>query len=460
MIRLRPYQSEPARAILRDARKGRGSTFTVMMSRQAGKNELSAWLEKVILTAHIDAGGQGVKCAPTFRPQLLTSMERLRAHLREAGYGPFSRQEEGFQIALGKASWKFLSASPDSNVVGATASLLLEADEAQDIGPDKFNKEFRPMAATTAATTVLYGTPWSELDLLWTTIQDNLERERKDGLRRHFQYDWQEVSRHIPAYRRYVESERARLGAFHPLFTTQYDLRPMPGAGRLLSPAALAEIQGAYERQHQPAPDTLHVAGLDVAGEEVGPLTARGRDHTVLTIARVELSRDLDKHLPPYTSVVDFRDWKGTGHDVLYPELARLLDDVWKVRTVAVDATAMGEATALLLARALGPRRVIAYRFTQQSKSHLGYSLQAAANTGRLKLWAPDGSPERAEADRQLAACRAEYLPNRTVRWYVDPAQGHDDYVSSIALAVHAAGELKPAVARGRLPPKEAARWP
>src|SRR3990172_5204281 len=180
VIRLRPYQAEAARAVLADVRSARGSTFTVMMSRQAGKNELSAWLEKVLLTLHIASGGTGVKCAPTFRPQLLTSIERLRKHLTDAGYGKRIHAAEGFKLGVGKALWTFLSASPDTNVVGATASILLEADEAQDIAPDKFNKDFRPMAATTNATTVLYGTPWSDDTLLQTTIASNLERQRDD----------------------------------------------------------------------------------------------------------------------------------------------------------------------------------------------------------------------------------------------------------------------------------------
>src|SRR2546426_10708158 len=46
---LRPYQLEPARAILHSVVHGQGLTFTVMMSRQAGKNELSAQLEALLL---------------------------------------------------------------------------------------------------------------------------------------------------------------------------------------------------------------------------------------------------------------------------------------------------------------------------------------------------------------------------------------------------------------------------
>ena len=42
---LRPYQLEPARAIVDSVLRRKGLTFTVLMARQAGKNELSAQLE-------------------------------------------------------------------------------------------------------------------------------------------------------------------------------------------------------------------------------------------------------------------------------------------------------------------------------------------------------------------------------------------------------------------------------
>jgi hypothetical protein len=48
----------------------------------------------------------------------------------------------------------FLSAAPSSNIVGATVSLLLECDEAQDVEIAKWDKEIAPMAASTNATRV------------------------------------------------------------------------------------------------------------------------------------------------------------------------------------------------------------------------------------------------------------------------------------------------------------------
>jgi len=50
VIRLRPYQQEVARAVLKSILGHKGLTFSVEMSRQAGKNELSAQLEALLLT--------------------------------------------------------------------------------------------------------------------------------------------------------------------------------------------------------------------------------------------------------------------------------------------------------------------------------------------------------------------------------------------------------------------------
>ena len=59
-------------------------------------------------------------------------------------------KEQAFIVRLGASSISFLSAQPDSNIVGATASLLLEADEAQDIDPRKWDRDLVPMGSSGA----------------------------------------------------------------------------------------------------------------------------------------------------------------------------------------------------------------------------------------------------------------------------------------------------------------------
>jgi hypothetical protein len=87
----------------------------------------------------------------------------------------------------------------------------------------------------------------------------NLELERHDGIRRHFSFDWQEVAKYNPDYLSYVEAERTRLGENHPLFLTQYCLKPLHGGGGFLSHGQQAQLQGSHTRQHQPTGGKLYV---------------------------------------------------------------------------------------------------------------------------------------------------------------------------------------------------------
>ncbi len=450
--RLRSYQVEAGRAILDSVLRGRGLSFSVEVARQGGKNELSAQLEALLLLLNVARDVDAVKCAPTFEPQGRISMRRLWSRLLEAGLAPLAAREAGRCVRLGRARVVFLSAEAGANVVGHSAQLLLEVDEAQDVDEEAFDREFRPMAATANATTVFYGTAWDDRTLLERAKQRHLELERRDGLRRHFEYDWQAVAAHNPAYGRYVASERERLGEQHPFFLTQYCLRPIHGGGRLFSPGQLAQLQGGHVRQRAPRHGETYVAGLDLAGGELdGGTPGAHRDATVLTIARAAFPGREAIVQEPRLEVVEHYAWTGEPHDALLPRLVDLLREVWQVRRVAVDATGLGETIARLLTTSVGSHAVKPVRFTQETKSRLGYGLLAAVNGGRLKLYAADGGREYRQCRRELELARAVFRANRTMGFFVDPADAHDDYLISLALLVDAGSEAMPRAARGRL---------
>ncbi|MDD4859244.1 MAG: hypothetical protein PHR56_03460, partial [Dehalococcoidales bacterium] len=183
---LRTYQKEVALAVLESVFGRKGLTFSVEIARQGGKNELSAQLELLLLTLHMAEPRNLIKCSPTFKPQTIVSMMRLKDRLNDAGFDGIWASELGYIIRLGNARAIFLSAEESANVVGNTAHLLLEVDEAQDVSREKYSKEFKPMGATANVTTVHYGTTWDEATLLEEIKQTNLELEKKDGVRRHF----------------------------------------------------------------------------------------------------------------------------------------------------------------------------------------------------------------------------------------------------------------------------------
>ena len=339
-------------------------------------------------------------------------------------------------------------------MVGATASVLLEVDEAQDVDSERFAKAFRPMGASTNATTVLYGTPWDRRTLLEEMAEEGRASERRDGVRRHFRYDWESVAAHNPLYRLYVESERARLGDEHPLFRTQYRLLPVAGGDGLFSAGQRAQLQGEHARLRAPVAGRVYVAGLDLAGEPWGDRSegagrAERRDATVLTIGAVDFVDSTGLAAEPRLRIVEQYWWRGEPHHALIPRLADLLRRVWRCRRVVVDATGVGAGVASLLTKALGGA-VEPFVFTQASKSRLGFEMMAAVNTGRLQMYAADGSAECQEFWQEAETAQARYRPNQTMDFFVAPSQGHDDFLMSAALLVKA-GERPPRVARGRV---------
>jgi hypothetical protein len=451
---LRPYQREVAMAVLESIFGGKGLTFSVEIARQGGKNELSAQLELLLLTLHMGEPKNLIKCSPTFKPQTVISMVRLKDRLNDAGFKGIWSSELGYIVRLGNARAIFLSAEESANVVGNTAHILLEIDEAQDVSKDKYTKEFKPMGATTNVTTVHYGTTWDDTTLLEEVKATNLELERKDGVRRHFRYDWEEVARYNPDYLAYVQAEKERLGENHPLFLTQYRLLPIHGGGGFLSAQQRAQMQGEHSRKQRGEAGRTYVAGIDIAGESeegeddyLRALKPR-RDATVVTIGELDFSSSDETVREPILKIVEHYRWTGVKHTGLYTRLVDILKNVWHCRRVAVDATGVGEPVASFLRKALGSR-VTPFKFSQKSKSELGFNLLAAVNAGRIKVYKGDGSAEYGEFWQEMEQARSHYHPSQTMNFYVEPAQGHDDFLMSLALLVEAARQYEPKKAVG-----------
>lgn len=456
---LRTYQLAAARAILGSVARGEGETFVVMMARQMGKNELSAQLEAWLLDQNAITGGTIVKAAPTFRPQLHVSLARLGTTLHHPRYEGVMRRSHGYRIAVGEAEVVFLSASPHANVAGATASLLLEIDEAQDVDAAKYARDFRPMAAASNATTVIYGTAWTPETILEAQRAVNDDRTRIDGMARNFVFDWTTGAAHNPAYGRFVEAEIARMGEGHPLIRTQYLLLTLDGRGALLSPENLLLMRGTHPRQLAPldAPGVTYVAGIDVAGgiedgesatNDADRFREPRRDRTVAGIAEVITAND-GGH--PRTRLVEVYEWSGRPLHEQCDRLVHLLREVWRCRRVVIDASGLGADLAARVARALGAAVVEPFTFTVGSKSRLTYHLLAHVASGRLQMWAEEGGARSPVAESfwtEVSRARPVVRPGGHLGFMAPPGGGHDDHVAMLALVAWAARGVMPAAAQ------------
>jgi len=445
--RLYPYQAEIANAILHSINNNLGHIITVLCARQMGKNELSAILEAFLLHEYDLLGGTIVKAAPTFKPQIINSRLRLMAMLRHdllkkrvwssfgymIGLAPFEsekRAQTGARILL-------FSAEPESNVVGATASILLEIDEAQDVDPQKFDRDFRPMASTTNATTVMYGTAWSDDTLLARQKAINQEIEERTGEKRHFEYDWRVLAKINDKYKQFVEAEIERLGEEHVSIQTQYFLHEISGAGRFFSDMQLDLMRGTFAYQSEPSDDEIYIAGMDVAGED-RPMEdgtpSRTRDSTIVTIGRVVSQEER----LPRIEVVHHQWWTGMHHEHQFQAAVALIEK-WSIKALCIDYTGLGQGLASLLMdrfNSMDVERVQPFTFTRPSKSRLAYQLLALVNRKGIAFYRKEGAPYpvHLECWKQLRKAKSRLYAPEVIDFYVPPEEGHDDFLISLAL--------------------------
>ncbi|MEZ4568725.1 MAG: hypothetical protein R2849_00015 [Thermomicrobiales bacterium] len=133
---LRSYQLAFARAVAGSVVGGSGETFAAVFSRQSGKDEGLAQLLAFLLSRYRLVGGSIVVATPALKPQGLIARDRLLARLDSPLTRDAVRVRDGTTVELGRASVRYLSAARAANSRGNTASLLLVANESQDIEPD------------------------------------------------------------------------------------------------------------------------------------------------------------------------------------------------------------------------------------------------------------------------------------------------------------------------------------
>ena len=470
------YQIQVADAIIYSCLNSLGWYFVVQITRQAGKNEISAFIQQYLLLYgwYYGVRVSGVKFAPVYKPQVQASMDRLEgANTPDSGglagsvltKGKF-RKSDGYKYHMGPPrdsnKWAFLSINPASNVTSQTAYTLLEGDEAQDIDVDKWERDAQPMGAFNNATTVLWGVAWTKDSFIYKgelqarDMEDRLEKELGYRPKLVFKVDAHAVIKSgNDNYRKAFENQVARLGIDHIAIQTQYLLKAVDAIGRFFNSEQMARIyHNDYSMAVQPEKGKTYIWSVDVAGEAEESTdinTAVGmhkRDALTLTIGEL--------HKDGTVVPVCFYQWVGKQHTKVRTMLPKIIKGHWNCLGGVCDATGL----AYYLKEQLDRNNVglvEAYKFKasgDESKSKLGYLAYDYVSNDLLKIPPSPTDPDQRELWQevrwQLEHLTREAKKHQSINFYV-PANAeprkpghvpHDDFATGVFLLMKAARNI------------------
>lgn len=467
------YQLEIADAILYSCINNLGWFIVVMISRQAGKNEISAFVQHYLLLYgyYFGVPVSGVKFAPVHKPQVQASMDRLEGANTPDGNGlagcvitkRLFKKSDGYKYHIGKPrdtnKWAFLSINPSANIASQTAFTLLEGDEAQDIDTNKWERDAQPMASFRNATTVFYGVAWNRGCHIYQAMQQAYKMEvrlaAELGYRPKlvFKVDAEAVIRSgNSSYEKAYRNQVARLGENHIAIQTQYKLNFVDSVGRFFDKAQVDRMYaGDYLTRIGPLAQGRYLFALDVAGQEEAPtetnvdVGCHKRDGIALTIGELQTNGTI---VP-----VCLYQWVGKAHSKQREQIKAIIKH-WRCIGGVCDATGIGEALAYFLIEEFPNLEIEAYKFKahgDENKSKLGYLAYNFVAADKLKI------PRRPVNDTQQAELWDELRwqienlvriakKQQSINWHVPQNATprkmghvpHDDLVTSLFLLMRA----------------------
>ncbi|MNY08250.1 Terminase-like family protein [compost metagenome] len=310
---------------------------------------------------------------------------------------------------------------------------MIVIDEAQDLDRETFEVEIEPMGASTDATYVFIGTPWSVESIFY----DKVQAAKKKGL--HLEFNWEAVASTSQAYAKFIAKKIEDLGRDSVAFLTQYALQWVAAVGKFFDPN-LFETYARRDRQWitAPVPGREYVAGIDVAGDD--PNNTGRTDWTVLTFLEVDRSEVRSAEDRPKTCLVGYAAWRGKGWEEQFRDAVALLT-FWGPTITAIDSTGMGDPWSARIEQA--GFRVERLKYTEESKSELGHLANAEITAGRSTYAAvaetDDAKAQLAELKKQALALLRENRKRKRIAFFVPEDKGHDDVIMSWFNAIKAA---------------------
>jgi hypothetical protein len=405
MQELTTYQREIARAFLDSVINNRGLTFTVEIAKGGGVRELSAQIERLLLTLYVNNGARLLRVAP---PGAGETRERIVDSLSECGLeGLWSSESKS--VSLGQSTLYFMRTDElgptltEPTFAGVT---LIEVVDAQLVSADVFDHWVEPLIRESRATTVLYGRPLNGETRFEQMKQRNREAEQRDGVQRHFRVCADQVAEAFESYGRELADTKSLLGAEHPEFQNAYLLRPVLASFPLFSGERLRAAEEG-SRAHAPGDLRSAVASVvvtqlpDVANTPVVQLLNNPGANAVVTIGEPDRDGGL--------RVVEHRWIQAVDAATLAKRVAKVLGDWRPERTVAEDRSGAGDEFRSLLHQSVGFAPIVWVTADEGKDAERLSGLLAAIHTGHVTMYRGDGSTEHRMLRQELQAASVTY---------------------------------------------------
>lgn len=456
-----PYQREFSKALIVDILDSRGNTLSGLFSRQSGKSETvanTAAAMSVLLPRLANLKGEDTYVFPQlqkfrkglwigiFTPsdnQSTTTYKRLkgkvdspntRIFFNDPDFAPdgfeelefTSNRKDYFELNNG-SSVQMMSANRQANIESKSFHLML-LDEAQDLDYTVVNKSIMPMAAAYNGTSVATGTPGFVKGFFYETIEFNKGEQTKQGMQQlHFQYDYKTCQKYNKDYKKYVEKQKRKIGEDSDEFRMAFKIEWLLERGMAVPDELFWELTDKSLNISTSLTGTDLIAGLDFG---------KGSDSTVLTIGRpIFDERDESGRCP--VEVVYWWEKLGDDYESIFAELKSEIRR-FSVRTMACDATGVGEPLVDRLTWELQDITILPVKFSSQSKDHLYKNFLLMIQEKKVR-WPGDSKLRKRKYwqmfHHQMTNLRKEYKGQYlTCEAPDDIKNSHDDFPDSLAL--------------------------
>ena len=485
-IRLRPPQINIARNILTSVIFKQGREIVVEMSRQSGKSTLISLIVTYI-TFNFDKFfkiGMSKRGKSTIGTIPVKLKPRAGVHYKTLVFGPKMSQaqiigskvrdiiealnelganidlvtKQHIKVKKYKRAWSQIfmeSANSSASIEGLTGSLII-IDEAQAVDDIVLKKSIFPMGSHTMATRVLIGTP--SIDLRTSRYFFERVVEDEDNDKDTFIYDYEINQQYSKDYKQYIEVMKRSIGENSIEFRTQYKLEWVEQEAKFIDREHI--IACCKDRRCTRTLIHDNKSGIEVRNIVVGIDVGKKNDSTVVTVAQIFNAPDIidddedngiRKNEPGGGFKIRILDWFEAESKDYY----RIIKNVYKFMTqyalqvCVVDAVGVGDPFFDILKaewrsfqKNHGTKhhrnlRFEAFNWTMKNHHKLFMKLHTLFMMQRLEYPSED-TMEKRKFERQFN------LLTRDVRggmMKTDHPEGeHDDYCSSLALVVHAAG--------------------